>query len=104
RSSAATDAAGFEQTRELLADFALLAKQTVQLVTRSHRGSGVIVGRLRQSSATGKCAGTSSKNPNPEIAPGTRTCAVASFPLRRFLPAELQFICHFGSRVCKRPL
>src|SRR5437763_5485299 len=102
RSSAAADAGAIEQTRELLADFALLAKQTIQFIARSHRWAGVIVGRLRGSSATGKGAGTRSKNADPEIAAGTRKCAITSFPLRRFLATELQFICHFGSRVYKR--
>src|ERR1700747_2108842 len=94
-SRAAGDAGGVEQTRELLADFALLAKQSIQFIAWSHRWARVIVGWLRCSSAAGKSAGTSGENTNPEIAASARKCAVASLPLRRFLATDLQFICHF---------
>src|SRR4029077_20095067 len=99
RSSAAADDGAVEQTLELLADFALFAEQTIQFIARSYRWPRVIVRRLCRGSATRKRAGTSSENANPEIAARTRKCAVASFPLRRFLATELQFICRFGRRV-----
>src|SRR5260370_26095070 len=97
-SGAAADGGAIEPTRELLADFGLLAKQTIQFIAWSHRWARVIVGWLRRSSAAGKRPGTSGENANPEIAAGARKCAVASLPLRRFLATELQFICHFGRR------
>src|SRR5206468_1607365 len=103
RSSTAANAGTFEQTRELLANLRLFAKQTIQFIASSHHWARVIVGRLRRSSAAGKGAGTRSENANPEIAARTRKRAVASFPLRRFFATELQIICHFGSRVYERP-
>src|SRR5206468_12761907 len=66
RTSAASNSRGSKQSRELLANLSLLAQQTIHLITRTNRWTGMIVWRLCRHSSGYKAFRSSGQHIYPK--------------------------------------
>jgi hypothetical protein len=70
RTGRASDSRAIEQPGELLANLVLLAKQSVELLGRPDRLSGMIIGRLGRAAAQGKSTSATAQDGGPKAGDG----------------------------------